>query len=171
VCPNAGVRPVTLNFGMPMPAWYDIFGLTDTSQEDAPGIQRAAEYVHGLINEEIKAGIPSERIILGGFSMGGALAVYAGLTFDKNLGGIIGLSSFLLQREKIPGSHTANLKTPVFLGHGTQDPLVPYDFGKRTHEAISKFNPNAQLKSYPMDHTSSAAELQDVREFLANIFK
>jgi lysophospholipase-2 len=171
ICPNAGVRPVSLNFGMPMPAWYDILGLTDNSPEDAAGIQRAAEYVHGLVNAEIKAGIPSERIVLGGFSMGGALAIYAGLTFDKPLAAIVGLSSFLLQRDKIPGSHTANLKTPVFLGHGTQDPLVPFDFGKRTHEAISKFNPNSQLKSYPMDHTSCASELKDCRDFLANILK
>uniref|UniRef100_A0AC34QZN8 Palmitoyl-protein hydrolase n=1 Tax=Panagrolaimus sp. JU765 TaxID=591449 RepID=A0AC34QZN8_9BILA len=166
VCPNAGVRPVTLNFGMAMPAWYDLFGLSASSPEDVPGIQKATEYVHGLIEAEIKEGIPAEKIFVGGFSMGGALAIYAGLTYDKPLGGLVGLSSFLLQRDKLPGNHTANLKTPVFLGHGTNDFLVPLQFGQLTKDAIAKFNPNIELKTYPMDHSSCPQELRDVKDFL-----
>lgn len=166
VFPNAADRPVSLNYGMVMPAWYDIFGLSIDSKEDVEGIQRATKYVHDLINAEIKAGISSERIVIGGFSMGGALAIYAGLTFDKPLGGIIGLSSFLLQRQTLPGNHTANLKTPIFLGHGTEDPLVPFQFGKMTSEEIAKFNNHVELKSYRMGHTSSPAEISDVRGFL-----
>jgi len=171
VCPNAGVRPVTLNFGMAMPAWYDIIGLTVDAPEDAAGIQKATEYVHELIEAEIKEGIPSERIALGGFSMGGALAIYAGLTYNKPLAGILGLSSFLLQRDKIPGNHTANLKTPIFLGHGTNDFLVPLMFGQMTKEAISNFNPNVEIKTYPMDHSSCPEELKDAKNFLNKILQ
>lgn len=94
---------MTLNFGMAMPAWYDIIGLSPDSPEDVAGIQKATDYVHELIEAEIKDGIPPERIALGGFSMGGALAIYAGLTYNKPLAGILGLSSFLLQRDKLPG--------------------------------------------------------------------
>lgn len=107
-----------------MPAWYDLFGLSENSREDDAGIEVAKNYVHRLIDEEISNGVPPSRILVGGFSMGAALALYAGLTYKQKIGGIVSLSGFLLQRTKLPGSHTANLTTPVFLGHGTYDFLV-----------------------------------------------
>ena len=102
--------------------------------------------------------------------MGAALATYAGLTFGHTLGGIVSLSGFLLQRDKIPGQHKANLHTPIFLGHGQFDPLVPFSFGQMTEQALKKFNPNVTLRSYPIDHTSSPDELRDAKEFIkANV--
>ncbi|EYC12872.1 hypothetical protein Y032_0045g1132 [Ancylostoma ceylanicum] len=107
ICPSrnhsSASRPVTLNMGMRMPAWFDLYGLDASSREDDEGIAQATRLVHGMIDAEIATGIPSEKIILGGFSMGGALALYAGLTYPHKLGGIVGLSSFLIQRDKLPG--------------------------------------------------------------------
>ncbi|CAK5076735.1 unnamed protein product [Meloidogyne enterolobii] len=123
IFPNAQSRPVTLNFGMRMPAWYDILGLTANSAE-------------------------------------------AGLTFDKPLGCIISLSGYLIQRSKLPGDHKANLKTPVFLGHGQDDFLVPYSFGQLTYQEIHKFNPNVTLIPYQCQHGTTPQELADTLTFI-----
>lgn len=88
---------------MQMPAWYDLYGLSPNSQEDTPGIQASTAYAHSLIKNETKNGVPSNKIFIGGFSMGGALAIHAGLTFDEPLGGILSLSGFLLQRDVVEG--------------------------------------------------------------------
>lgn len=172
ICPNSASRAVTLNMGMVMPAWFDLYGLSPNDREDVEGIATASRYVHGLIDAEVAAGIPTERIIIGGFSMGGALALYAGITYPKKLGGIVGLSSFLLQRDKIPGSHTANLQTPVFLGHGSNDFLVPLTFGQLTEQRLKQFNPNVSFHVYPgMAHSSCPQELKDMQTFLNQNFK
>lgn len=168
ICPHARSRSVTLNMGMHMPAWYNLYGLTPDAQEDEDGINESTSILHSMIDAEIRAGIPSERIIIGGFSMGGALALYAGLTYDKPLGGIIGLSSFLIQRTKVPGNHTINKHIPIFMGHGGQDFLVPLTFGQMTEAYIKAFNPNIQIKVYPgMAHSSCSEELEDVKNFIA----
>ncbi|MFH4977012.1 hypothetical protein AB6A40_003721 [Gnathostoma spinigerum] len=168
ICPHAPTRPVTLNMGMRMPAWYDMYGLTPDAQEDTDGINESTKIVHSLIDAEIRAGIPSNRIIIGGFSMGGALALYAGITYDKPLAGIIGLSSFLCQRDKIPGNHTVNSAIPIFMGHGAEDVLVPLTFGQMTQAYIKTFDPNITIKVYPgMGHSSCPEELRDVKGFIA----
>ncbi|KJH52383.1 putative acyl-protein thioesterase 1 [Dictyocaulus viviparus] len=167
ICPSSASRPVTLNMGMRMPAWFDLFGLDANAREDSEGIAQATRLVHGMIDSEVSSGIPSEKIILGGFSMGGALALYAGLTYPYKLGGIIGLSSFLIQRDKLPGNHTANRSTPILLGHGSNDILVPLTFGQLTESLIKAFNPNVRLLVYNgMGHSSCAEELRDVKRFI-----
>ncbi|PIC50736.1 hypothetical protein B9Z55_001523 [Caenorhabditis nigoni] len=169
ICPHSAERSVTLNMGMRMPAWYDLFGLDATAREDADGIQAAAQYVHHLIDEEINAGIPADHIAVGGFSMGGALAIYAGLTYPKKLGAIVGLSSFFLQRQKFPGSYTANNATPIFLGHGSQDFLVPLQIGQMSEGLIKQFNPNVEMHVYRgMQHSSCSEEMRDLKTFLSN---
>lgn len=168
ICPHSSERPVTLNMGMRMPAWFDLFGLDPNAQEDEQGINRATQYVHQLIDAEVAAGIPASRIAVGGFSMGGALAIYAGLTYPQKLGGIVGLSSFFLQRTKFPGSFTANNATPIFLGHGTDDFLVPLQFGQMSEQYIKKFNPKVELHTYRgMQHSSCGEEMRDVKTFLS----
>uniref|UniRef100_A0A1I7UC06 palmitoyl-protein hydrolase n=1 Tax=Caenorhabditis tropicalis TaxID=1561998 RepID=A0A1I7UC06_9PELO len=169
ICPHSSERSVSLNMGMRMPAWYDLFGLSLTSPEDNEGIQNAAAYVHSLIDAEVAAGVPASKVIVGGFSMGGALAIYAGLTYPQKLGGIIGLSSFFLQRTKFPGAYTANNATNIFLGHGNVDQLVPFQFGQMSETLIKKFNPNVQLHAYrDMGHQSCAEEMRDVKAFISN---
>nr|CRZ23568.1 BMA-ATH-1, isoform a [Brugia malayi] len=168
ICPHAPTRAVTLNFGMQMPAWYDLYGLTPSAEEDEEGINESTMILHSMIDAEIDSGIPSERIMVGGFSMGGALALYAGLIYDKPLAGIIGLSSFLVQRTKLPGNHTANKDVQIFMGHGGQDFLVPLSFGEMTEAYIKAFNPNIRMKVYPrMAHSSCPEELVDTKEFIA----
>ncbi|KAL3097943.1 hypothetical protein niasHS_000678 [Heterodera schachtii] len=168
IFPNAQSRPVALNFGMRMPAWYNIYGLTENSPEDDVGIDEAKNYVHGLIRDEIAAGIPSRRIVLGGFSMGAALAVYAGLTFDQPLGAIISMSGFLLQRNRILDENNtmANRQTPIFMGHGQNDPLVPYNYGDMTFQALSIFNRNVTLIPYDCGHGSTPQEHSDILDFI-----
>ncbi|CAB3410769.1 unnamed protein product [Caenorhabditis bovis] len=166
ICPHSASRPVTLNMGMRMPAWYDLYGLDAASKEDDEGIAAAAKYVHDLIDSEISSGIPSEKIAVGGFSMGGALAIYSGLTYPQKLGAIVGLSSFFLQRSKFPGNYSANLQTPIFLGHGTMDFLVPLPIGQLSQTLIKKFNPNVELRTYPMAHSSCPQEINDLKTFL-----
>ncbi|KAF1768631.1 hypothetical protein GCK72_000443 [Caenorhabditis remanei] len=162
ICPHSAERAVTLNMGMRMPAWYDLLGLDANAPEDETGIQAAARYVHQLIDAEVAAGIPANRIAVGGFSMGGALAIYAGLTYPQKLGAIVGLSSFFLQRTKFPGNFTANNATPIFLGHGSSDFLVPLQVGQLSEQLIKQFNPNVEMHIYRgLQHSSST----EVRRF------
>ncbi|CAJ0575564.1 unnamed protein product, partial [Mesorhabditis spiculigera] len=169
ICPSSASRPVTLNMGMKMPAWYDLKGLSPDVPEDDEGIEAAKKLVHTIIDKEIAAGIPANRIVLGGFSMGGALALYAGITYPQKLAGIVSLSGFLIQRSKLPGNHHANLNTATLLCHGSDDPLVPLSYGQLTHTLLKTFMPNTQFKLYPgLGHSSSAAELNDLRNFLIN---
>lgn len=119
--------PVTLNHGFPCPSWFDLHSLPTSANEevteDEEGIEKAKRMVHDLIESEEKAGIPSNRILLGGFSQGGALALYAGLSYPKPLAGILALSCWLPLHKKFT-PHDANLGTPILQCHGRQDPLV-----------------------------------------------
>jgi len=141
--------------------------LENSSDEDEAGIKAAAKNVHAWIEEEIKNGIPSERILLGGFSMGGGLALYAGFTFDKPLAGIVALSAWLPLHKQLPGEHQANRKTPIFQGHGDEDNLVIPAFGKISAEHIKAFDSNHTLKIYPgMGHSSCEDEIEDMKLFI-----
>ncbi|PIO77141.1 acyl-protein thioesterase 1 family protein [Teladorsagia circumcincta] len=165
--PSSASRPVTLNMGLSIPAWFDLYGLDANAREDSVGIAQAARLVHGMIDAEMATGIPSKKIILGGFSMGGALALYAGLTYPHKLAGIVGLSSFLIQKDKLPGNHTANKETPIFLGHGANDFIVPLSLGQLAEKHLKVFNPNVRLHVYDgMAHSSSAEELSDLKKFI-----
>jgi predicted esterase len=154
IFPNAPSIPITINGGMRMPGWYDITSLNSIDRgEDEVGVTQSKGYLHGLIRQEIAAGIPSERIVLGGFSQGGAMSLIAGLTCPQKLAGVFGLSSYLLLQNKFESmarvSGDANLKTPVFLGHGNADPVVKYEFGKLTAEALKGMGFDVDFRTYP----------------------
>ncbi|XP_055490051.1 acyl-protein thioesterase 1-like [Leucoraja erinacea] len=171
ICPNAPTAPVTMNFNMTMSSWFDIFGLTVDSHEDEGGIRKAADSVKEMINVEVKNGIPSNRIILGGFSQGGALSLYTALTTHQRLGGVIGLSCWLPLRKSFPqaAADSPNKEIHVLQCHGEIDPLVPLSFGDLTAEKLKTLiNPeNVIFKSYPgMAHGSCAKEMSDVQEFI-----
>lgn len=127
--------PVTLNGGFPMPSWFDLYSLDTNGRVDEPGIERAKALVEGLINAEEKAGIPSNRILLGGFSQGGALALYSGLTYPKPLAGIIALSCWIPLHDKLNISE-CNKKTPTIQCHGDADPIVIFNFLKLLYMII-----------------------------------
>jgi lysophospholipase-2 len=146
ICPNAASRPVTLNFGMSMPSWFDLFSINENAPEDVEGIKSATEYIHSLIKKEIDSGVNPKKIVIGGFSMGGALAIHCSLTYPAEIGLVVGLSSFLLQRDAVQSQCTANKLIPIFLGHGRNDILVPLSFGQMTAQKIKQWNPNVVFK-------------------------
>lgn len=169
VFPHAPAIPVTLNGGMKMPAWYDIKDISALKRDhDAEGVTRSRGSVDALIQQEIGRGIPSEQIFLAGFSQGGAIALYAGLRQERRLAGIIGLSTYLLFEDEVEDERSdANRATPIFLGHGTMDPVVPLSAGRRAFEHLSELGHAVEFKSYPMAHAIHPMELSDLRRWLS----
>lgn len=154
IFPNAPTIPITVNGGMRMPGWYDIhdFGDLANRSEDDTGILRSRDYFHSLINTEVQAGIPANRVVIGGFSQGGATAVLSGLTYEKKLGGIFGLSCYLLLSSKLQSlvpADNPNKETKIFLGHGDSDPLVLPQWANMSVAKLKEWGYDANLKFYP----------------------
>ncbi|XP_069977505.1 acyl-protein thioesterase 1 [Penaeus vannamei] len=167
ICPTAPVMPVTLNNGFRMPSWFDLKSLDVDGPEDSDGIKKARDGIHQLIEEEVKAGIPHERIMLGGFSQGGALALYSTFTHSRTLAGVIGLSCWLPLREEFPQAAISNTGSPILQCHGDCDPIVPYKFGQITSQLIKKFAGNIEFKTYRgMMHSSCDEEMADIKKFI-----
>lgn len=170
ICPNAPVNPVTLNGGFRMPSWFDIKSLSPSGSEDDVGIKTAAEGIKKIIDEEIKSGIPSDRIVLGGFSQGGALALYTALTMEKPLAGILALSSWLPLHKTFPEALKGNKDTPILQCHGTADPVVAFSFGELTNQALHKLCSKHEFKAYSgLSHSSSPQEMKDVRHWISKV--
>ncbi|XP_015754330.1 PREDICTED: acyl-protein thioesterase 1-like [Acropora digitifera] len=148
ICPNAPVSPVTLNGGFRMPSWFDILTLNMPGPEDEEGIKRAAGQIQSLIDEEIKSGIPSERIVLGGFSQGGALAVYTALTMEKTLGGILLLSSWLPIYKSFPALSFASIFTGNFAGRRVLTPLHLHCYSSPSNVNDARNETNNIIKVY-----------------------
>ncbi|CAZ86658.1 unnamed protein product [Tuber melanosporum] len=170
IFPHAPMIPVTLNMGMRMPSWFNIASLTNIqAAEDEAGILGSARNIHAIIEEQIDKGISSERIILGGFSQGGALALLAGLTSKHKLGGIIGLSAWLPLHQKIESLVSEeNKNTDIFQAHGESDRTVQFNWGKLTKEILQdKLGHNVEWHSYPLlEHSADAQEIADMEEWL-----
>jgi len=167
ICPTAPTMPVTLNAGFRMPSWFDLRGLDDKTPEDAAGIKSARDSIHSMIAEEERAGIPAARIVLGGFSQGGALALYSAFSYPRRLGGVLALSCWLPLRAEFPAAATENKSVPILQCHGDCDPLVPYKWGQMTTQAIRKFAPQIEFKTYSgMMHSSCDQEVADMKTFV-----
>ncbi|KAG7488549.1 hypothetical protein MATL_G00035110 [Megalops atlanticus] len=171
ICPHAPIMPVTLNMNMAMPSWFDIIGLSPDADEDESGIKQAAENIKALIDQEVKNGIPSHRIVLGGFSQGGALSLYTALTTQQKLAGVVALSCWLPLRSSFPqaASNSSNKDMHILQCHGEADPLVPMVFGCLTVEKLKGLvNPaNVNFKTYPrMPHSSCPQEMMDIKQFI-----
>jgi phospholipase/carboxylesterase len=167
VFPHAPVRPVTLNGGMPMRAWYDIISIDAGRDHDGPGIVDSVNLSAALINREIDRGIPADRIVLAGFSQGGAIAVQLALRFPKRLAGLIALSTYLLFSDRIQSqAHEANLDLPVFVGHGTSDPMVPFKMGEALTRKLESAGYQVESHSYPMAHAVCPQEIADITAWL-----
>ncbi|XP_063976490.1 acyl-protein thioesterase 1 [Diachasmimorpha longicaudata] len=172
ICPTAPTMPVTLNTGFRMPSWFDLRSLDATGPEDEEGIIRAAAAVHAMIEEEVSAGIPTERIVLGGFSQGGALALYSALTYNKPLAGVVALSAWLPLHQKFPAIAVGNKDTPVLQCHGDCDPIVPYKWGQMTASLLKQFMGRTEFKTYrEMMHSSSEEEMRDMKAFIEKYVK
>ncbi|CAK1586192.1 unnamed protein product [Parnassius mnemosyne] len=167
ICPTAATMPVTLNLGFRMPSWFDLRTLDATAPEDEEGILRATNLIHGLISEEVKAGIPAHRVLLGGFSQGGALALHAALTYPERVAGVMALSCWLPRHAHFPNCVKAPSDLPIFQAHGDCDPVVPFKWGQMTASFLKTFMKNIEFNTYQgLTHSSSEAELKDMRAFI-----
>jgi phospholipase/carboxylesterase len=167
VFPHAPVRPVTINAGYRMRAWYDILALDRSAPEDEAGIRKSADAIRGLVRRERQRGVASTRILLAGFSQGGALALFTALREPERLAGVVGLSTYLpLARALSDEAHPANAAVPVFMAHGTFDPVVPLPLGEGSRDLLRDHGYEVEWHTYPMPHSVSAAEIADLRAFV-----
>lgn len=170
VFPHAPIRPVTLNMGMAMRAWYDITSLDRSAPQDEAGIRDSRERVEALLAREAERGVPASRTVLAGFSQGGAIAMHAGLRHAGRLAGIVALSSWLPLAETLGAEASpANATTPCFLGHGTEDPMVPVEFGRRTRDLLDDGERPVEWHDYPMPHAVCPEEVRDLRAWLGRV--
>ena len=172
IFPHAPQRPVTINAGMVMPAWYDILSMEISRQVDEAGIESSAEQVRELIDQEIQHGIGSDHILLAGFSQGGAVVLHTGLLLQQPLLGILALSSYLPIPERILGlQNTVNQSTPIFMGHGTFDPVVPMQLGHKTQEFLVSQGCTVEWHTYPMEHSVNMDEIRDVGIWVTRLMR
>jgi phospholipase/carboxylesterase len=171
IFPHALIRPVTINGGAVMRAWYDIIEISTSKGQDEAGIKHSARKVRELIDFEISRGIPASKIILAGFSQGGAMALHVGLRYPQKLAGIMALSAYLMFPERLQSeSSIANAETPVFVGHGTQDPVVPFSLGQAVHSLLQAGQRPVEWHSYPIPHSVSQPEIADIGRWMQGCF-
>lgn len=170
VFPHAPVRPVTLNRGYPMRAWYDIISIERNSAQDESGIRDSSAAVQRLIRRETERGIQSNRIVLAGFSQGGAMALYSGTRYPERLAGIMALSCYMLLEASFAAERTAvNHATPIFLGHGTHDTVVSPFLGEETRRLLEREGYSVEWHAYPMPHSVCAEEVAEIADWLRRV--
>jgi phospholipase/carboxylesterase len=168
VFPHALRRPVTINGGMVMRAWYDVLTREGPRQEDESGIRESARRVEGLIAAELARGVAPARVILAGFSQGGAMTLHVGLRHAARLGGLIVLSAYLpLAHVVAAEASPAARGTPVFLGHGTEDPLIDLARARMARDTLVALGCPVEYHEYPIGHTVADAEIRDLAAWLA----
>ncbi|KFN49936.1 alpha/beta hydrolase [Arenimonas composti] len=171
VFPHAPHRKVTINGGMRMPAWYDIRDLSLDQRADEAGVRESIADVEALLFRELERGIPPSRTILAGFSQGGAIALATGLRRVQPLAGIVGLSTYLPMISTITQeATTAAGTTPVFMGHGGGDQVVPESLGALSRDVIRKLGNDVEWHSYPMAHQVSFEEIRDLGDWMERRF-
>ena len=167
IFPHAPVRPVTINNGMQMRAWYDIKMNDIARLPDEGGIRESQAAVERLIAHERGRGVPSERIVLAGFSQGGAIALQVGLRHASRLAGIVALSTYLTLEDSLDAEGAAaNRATPIFMGHGTEDPIVPLRLAQSSRAALEKRGYGVQWRDWPMSHSVCPEEVEELAGFL-----
>ncbi len=170
--PHAPKRPITLNFGMVMRAWYDIASLDEGERrEDEAGIRDSMSHIQALIEREEARGVPPERLVLAGFSQGGAMALVTGTRYPKRLAGLIVLSAYeVLSSSRQAEQQDANRDCPILFCHGSLDPLVNPALGRRAYEAFSGPHRQTEHHEFPIGHSVSMPEIQVIRDWLAKRF-
>ena len=163
IFPHAPVRPVTINGGMAMRAWYDVKSADLCRQEDVVSIEASSHLLTDYIDAEIALGIPSDHIVIAGFSQGGAIALHTGLRFPCGLAGVLALSTYL----PLPGrlhkeAHTSNSETPIMMAHGTLDPVIPVFQGKQSYEMLKLAGYPVTWHEYRMQHAVCLEEIRDI---------
>lgn len=170
VFPRAPERSVTANGGMRMRAWYDIVAFGGQAGEDEAGLRETFAQIHALVDAEVARGMPASRIVLGGFSQGCAIALGAGLRCEHPLAGVFGLSGYLpLASSTAAERHAANAGTPVFMAHGTRDPVVGLARGQEARSSVAALGNAVEWHDYPMEHSVCMEEVQHVQGFLRRV--
>ena len=170
VFPHAPSLPVTINGGMTMPAWYDITNMSIEREIDVEQLVASSNAITDLIEREEKLGIPSHRIILAGFSQGGAVAYHTALSYHKPLAGLMALSTYFATRDSIK-LHDANQSIAIFIGHGTQDRIVPEVLGKQAADKLASLGCKADYRQYPVEHGVHPVEIRDISAWLQSLLK
>ena len=170
VFPHATIQPVTINGGMAMRSWYDILTPNLVKREDETGIRVSEQAIQALIARENARGIPSSRIVLAGFSQGCAMTLHTGIRFKEKLAGLMGLSGYLplidmAAHEREP----VNAATPIFLAHGTHDPVVTLERAEASRAKLVDLGYQVQWHTYPMPHSVCAQEIDDISSFLQSV--
>ena len=172
ILPHAPSMAVTRNNGYVMPAWYDLYAHSESQQEDLAGITRSEDYLNSLIENEIKRGIASDKIVLAGFSQGGAIALHSATRYPKKLAGVLALSTYLpLKATLAKQAHAANLATPIFMAHGRADDIISLDRALASRLSLQESGFSVQWHEYPMAHSVCAEEINDIRLFLTGLLQ
>lgn len=172
ILPHAPEMAVTRNNGYVMPAWYDLYGVTGSSQEDEVGIKISQTYINALIQKELDRGISANRIALAGFSQGGAIALYTALRYPAELAGILALSTYLPSKTKLAAeANPANAAIPIFMAHGVYDDVISIDLCKISLQALQGNHLAVDWHEYNMAHSVCAEEIVDIRHFIQRILQ
>jgi phospholipase/carboxylesterase len=167
IFPHARPRPVTINNGFVMRAWYDITGMGADRKEDDAGIRESATVVNGYVQQENARGVESKRIVIAGFSQGGAIALQAGLRYPERLGGVMALSTYLPLRDSVATEVSpANRDVPILMCHGLRDGMVPATLGKASRDLLVSLGYQVEWQSYPMEHSVCMEEVLDISKWL-----
>ena len=170
VLPHAPQRPVTLNGGYVMPAWFDLLGLEVGASQDEAGIRAMQRQIEALIAHEQARGITADRIVLAGFSQGGAMALHTALRYPLRLAGVLALSTYLpLQAFLEAERHAANAGLPIFVAHGIEDSVISLAIGQLTAKALAQYHYDLTYREYPMAHSLCMEEIDDIRDFLRKV--
>ena len=167
VFPHAPVRPITINGGMAMRAWYDISGQEIAQRQDEAGIRASIVLLDELIEREVARGVPAQNILLAGFSQGGAIVLSGGIRHTQRLGGIIALSTYLPMAEKTDAEASiANRAIPIFMAHGMLDPTIPHALGEMSRDYLKQRGYPVDWHAYPMAHQVCMEEIADLRRWI-----
>lgn len=172
ILPHASEMPVTRNNGYIMPAWYDVYGIIPAVKEDDAGIQASQHYINSLIQKEINRGIASNRIVLAGFSQGGAIALHTALRYPQKLAGVLALSTYLPLHSKFASeAHSANASTPIYMAHGVFDDVITIEMSKTSRDLLQSCQYFVNWHEYNMAHSLCAEEITDILDFLKQVLQ
>lgn len=172
IFPHAPKIPVSINNGFVMPAWYDIGDIDLEKRHDQVGVRRSAAAVTRLIERENARGVPTSKIVLAGFSQGGAIALFTGVRYPERLAGVIGLSTYMVLADSLAAeASAANRDVPILMCHGTKDPMVGRSRGKSSCDALIAAGYRVDWHEYPMQHEVVLEEIKLVGEFLTSVLE
>lgn len=170
IFPQAPTQPVTINGGMAMPSWYDIYHLDRLEHQDREGVEASQTAINAIIDLTIEQGIASENIVLAGFSQGGAMALHTGLRYSRPLAGIMAMSCYLPLSNLVESEkHASNHKTPIFLAHGSFDPVLPYVLSELSAAELKRHGYHVSTHQYPMAHEICIEEIKDMSAWLSDV--